>query len=39
MDDVLIDEVLQLQEDWCEFRECADNQDLFLEDQAVYEAT
>jgi uncharacterized protein len=38
MDDVLIDEVLQLQEDWCEFRECVDNQDLFLEDQAVYEA-
>jgi hypothetical protein len=38
MDDVLIDEVLQLQEDWCEFKECADNQDLFLEDQAIYEA-
>ncbi|MFH0957968.1 MAG: phosphatidylglycerol lysyltransferase domain-containing protein, partial [Pseudomonadota bacterium] len=38
MNDVVIDEVLRLQEDWCEFKECDDNQDLFHEDQAIYEA-
>lgn len=38
LDISLIDEVLELQEDWCEIRDCADSPDLLHEDQAVYEA-
>jgi uncharacterized protein len=34
----LIDRVLQLQEDWCEIKDCGESPDLIYEDQAVYEA-
>ncbi|MDA8406911.1 MAG: phosphatidylglycerol lysyltransferase domain-containing protein [Deltaproteobacteria bacterium] len=37
-DEYLIDKVLQLQEDWCEFRDCNGSLDLVYEDQAVFEA-
>ncbi|MGO8879930.1 MAG: DUF2156 domain-containing protein [Desulfomonilaceae bacterium] len=37
-DEHLIDKVLQLQEDWCEFKDCNGSPDLAYEDQAVFEA-
>ena len=37
-DEHLIDNVLQLQEDWCEFKDCNGINDLIYEDQAVLEA-
>jgi hypothetical protein len=37
-DEPLIENVLQLQEDWCEFKDCNGSTDLIYEDQAVLEA-
>jgi len=37
-DEDLIDKVLRLQEDWCEFKDCSESPNLVYEDQAVFEA-
>ncbi|MGC8604322.1 MAG: DUF2156 domain-containing protein, partial [Desulfomonilaceae bacterium] len=36
--DVLTDKVLQLQEDWCEFKDCEESVDLAHENEAIIEA-
>lgn len=38
LDKNTIEQAMTLQEDWCEFRDCIENPDLFQEDRAVYEA-
>lgn len=38
MDDELAKRCLQLQESWCELKDCAEDDGLFDEDKAVYEA-
>ena len=38
LDSELVKSVLQMQEDWCELRDCGDYPDLIAEDRAVYEA-
>jgi uncharacterized protein len=38
LDDELVERVLQMQEQWCELKECLTNPNLLAEDRAVYEA-
>jgi len=38
LDRDLVHSVLQMQEDWCELRDCGEYPDLIAEDRAVYEA-
>jgi uncharacterized protein len=38
LDREVVNKFLDLQEDWCELRECLESPDLFDEDRAVYEA-
>jgi uncharacterized protein len=38
LDQDLVECFLRLQEDWCELKNCEEDQDLFDEDRAVYEA-
>lgn len=38
LDQHMVDACLDLQEDWCELKDCVENQELFEEDLAVYEA-
>jgi len=38
LDDSVITRCLDLQESWCELRDCAEDEELFSEDRAVYEA-
>ncbi len=38
LDREVVNKFLDLQEDWCELRDCLDSADLFDEDRAIYEA-
>ncbi len=38
LDDQMVTACLDLQEDWCELKDCVENPELFEEDLAVYEA-
>ena len=38
LDDELVERVLQMQEQWCELKDCLTNPNLVAEDRAVYEA-
>jgi uncharacterized protein len=38
LDREVVNKFLDLQEDWCELRDCLDSTDLFDEDRAIYEA-
>jgi hypothetical protein len=38
LDDEVLQSFLELQEDWCELKDCASSEDLLHEDRAVYEA-
>ncbi|MBI5251584.1 MAG: DUF2156 domain-containing protein [Desulfomonile tiedjei] len=38
LDQQMVDACLDLQEDWCELKDCLENSELFEEDLAVYEA-
>jgi hypothetical protein len=38
LDDQMVNAFLDLQEDWCELKDCVENPELFEEDLAVYEA-